>query len=173
MIGPGSNKNWFDCHFHFTFDQVLLTFFRSSTMKMDATQGQTTLGRETSICIRFLVFQIISITPIIMYCLSINHFHKTRPKPAYGRQGLEWDCQVRIQFRQVHFGGGYFLEEYLFLEKNIPDLGFLGLSNAIYMKLPWKTMETNQKPWKTMKIPWKTMETNQKPWKTMKMPWND
>ena len=29
-----------------------------------------------------------------------------------------------------------------------------------------KTMETNQKPWKTMIPPWKTMETNQKPWKT-------
>ena len=33
------------------------------------------------------------------------------------------------------FWGGYFLGEYLFLEKNIPDLGFLGLSNAIYIKL--------------------------------------
>ena len=38
------------------------------------------------------------------------------------------------------FWGGHFLGEYLFLEKNIPDLGFLGLSNAL------KTMETNQKP---------------------------
>ena len=73
MIGPGSNKNWFDCHFHFTFDQVLLTFFRSYTMKMDATQGQTTLGRETSICIKFLVFKIISIKSIIS-CLSIIIF---------------------------------------------------------------------------------------------------
>ena len=34
-----------------------------------------------------------------------------------------------------------------------------------------KTMETNQKPWKTMKPPWKTMETNQIPWKTMNQPW--
>ena len=31
------------------------------------------------------------------------------------------------------------------------------------MKPPWKTMETNQKPWKIMKPPWKTMETSQKP----------
>ena len=28
----------------------------------------------------------------------------TRPKPAYGRQGLDWDCWARIQFSQVHFG---------------------------------------------------------------------
>ena len=32
--------------------------------------------------------------------------------------------------------GWILLREYLFLENNIPDLGFLGLSNAIYMKLP-------------------------------------
>ena len=29
---------------------------------------------------------------------------KTRPKPAYGRQGLDWDRWARIQFSQVHFG---------------------------------------------------------------------
>ena len=38
------------------------------------------------------------------------------------------------------------------------------------MKPPLKTMETNQKTWKTMKPPLKTLETNQKPWKTMKPP---
>ena len=32
------------------------------------------------------------------------HFWKTRPKPAYGRQGLDWDRWARIQFSQVHFG---------------------------------------------------------------------
>ena len=171
MIGPGSNKNWFDCHFHFTFDQVLLIFFRSSTMKMDATQGQTTLGRETSICIRFLVFQIISITPIIMYCLSINHFHKTRPKPAYGWQGLEWDCQVRIQFRQVHFGVDTYWENIYFWKK-YPWSGFhwlikcdfheTTLKNDGNQPKTWKTMETHQKPWKTMELPWNTMVTNKK-----------
>ena len=31
-------------------------------------------------------------------------FFKTRPKPAYGRQGLDWDRWARIQFSQVHFG---------------------------------------------------------------------
>ena len=31
-------------------------------------------------------------------------FCYTRPKPAYGRQGLGWDRQARIQFRQVQFG---------------------------------------------------------------------
>ena len=37
-----------------------------------------------------------------------NHCRKpfscTRPKPAYGRQGLDWDRWARIQFSQVHFG---------------------------------------------------------------------
>ena len=28
----------------------------------------------------------------------------TRPKPAYGRQGLDSDRWARIQFSQVHFG---------------------------------------------------------------------
>ena len=69
------NKNRFDCHFHSTFDQILKKFFRSYTMKMDATQGQTTLGRKTSICIKFLFFKIISKKSMI-YCLSINNFHK-------------------------------------------------------------------------------------------------
>ena len=31
-------------------------------------------------------------------------FNTTRPKPAYGRQGLDWDRWARIQFSQVHFG---------------------------------------------------------------------
>ena len=39
------------------------------------------------------------------------------------------------------------------------------------MKLPWKNMEANQKPWKTMKPPWKTMETNQNPWNYLEKPW--
>ena len=28
---------------------------------------------------------------------------QTRPKPAYGRQGLDWDRRARIHFGQVHF----------------------------------------------------------------------
>ena len=32
------------------------------------------------------------------------HFLSTRPKPAFGRQGLDWDRWARIQFSQVHFG---------------------------------------------------------------------
>ena len=31
-------------------------------------------------------------------------FYVTRPKPAYGRQGLDSDRWARIQFSQVHFG---------------------------------------------------------------------
>ena len=50
----------------------------------------------------------------------------TRPKLTYGRQGLEWVGQVRIQFRRVHFGVDTFRENIYFWKK-IPDLGFLGL----------------------------------------------
>ena len=39
------------------------------------------------------------------------------------------------------------------------------------MKPAWKTIETNQKQWKTMKPPWKTMETNQKPWNHLEKTW--
>ena len=33
--------------------------------------------------------------------LVMLNFYQTRPKPAYGRQGLDWDCWARIQFSQV------------------------------------------------------------------------
>ena len=33
-----------------------------------------------------------------------QRFKMTRPKPAFGRQGLDWDRWARIQFSQVHFG---------------------------------------------------------------------
>ena len=35
---------------------------------------------------------------------NLQRFTSTRPKPAFGRQGLDWDCWARIQFSQVHFG---------------------------------------------------------------------
>ena len=31
----------------------------------------------------------------------LEYFKNTRPKPAYGRQGLDWDSRARIQFSQV------------------------------------------------------------------------
>ena len=43
----------------------------------------------------------------LRFFLGINwdsNFEYTRPKPAYGRQGLDWDRWARIQFSQVHFG---------------------------------------------------------------------
>ena len=42
-----------------------------------------------------------------MNCKQIKHgqdFSETRPKPAFGRQGLDSDRWARIQFSQVHFG---------------------------------------------------------------------
>merc|ERR1712218_272823 len=57
--------------------------------------------------------------------------------------------------------GWILLREYLFLENNIPDLGFLGLSNAIYMKLPSKTMKTNQNTLKNHGNQPKTMKNQE------------
>ena len=41
--------------------------------------------------------------------LVTSRFLITRPKPAYGRQGLGLDRQAMIQFRQVKFGRDTFL----------------------------------------------------------------
>ena len=43
-------------------------------------------------------------TTFNIYKLYVISFIYTRPKPAYGRQGLDWDRWARIQFSQVHFG---------------------------------------------------------------------
>ena len=42
------------------------------------------------------------ILPHSVFCAP--RFLQTRPKPAYGRQGLDSDRWARIQFSQVHFG---------------------------------------------------------------------
>ena len=86
---------------------------------------------------------------------GIQQISSTRPKLAYGRQGLDWIFGPGYSF--VVFSTNKTMETHQKPWKT--------------MKPPWKTMETNQKPWNTMKPPWKTMETNQKPWKTKKPPW--
>ena len=47
----------------------------------------------------------------------LQQFVVTRPKPAYGRQGLQWDRWVRIQFRRVHSGVDTFWENIYFWKK--------------------------------------------------------
>ena len=44
------------------------------------------------------------IVHIMVLRLILWSFCVTRPKPAYGRQGLDSDRWARIQFSQVHFG---------------------------------------------------------------------
>ena len=82
-------------------------------------------------------------------------FDATRPKPASGRQGLDWIVGPGYSF--VVFSTNKTMETNQNPWKT--------------MKPPWKTMETNQKPWKTMKPPWTTMETNPKPWNYLKNSW--
>ena len=49
------------------------------------------------------LFQIrFKISAFVRYLYII--IYNTRPKPAFGRQGLDWDRWARIQFSQVHFG---------------------------------------------------------------------
>ena len=45
---------------------------------------------------------------------ALSLFGPTRPKPAYGRQGLEGDRWVRIQLRRVHFGVDTFGRIFIF-----------------------------------------------------------
>ena len=46
----------------------------------------------------------------------MEQFNQTRPKPAYGRQGLGWDRRARIQLGQVHLGVDTFWENLYFLK---------------------------------------------------------
>ena len=71
---------------------------------------------------------------------------RPRPRPARPRLGSSGQNSVQAGA----FWGGYFLEEYLFLEKNIPDLDFLGLSNA---KNHETTLKNHGNQPKTMKLP--------------------
>ena len=58
-------------------------------------------------------------------------FCKTRPKPAYGRQGLDWID-----------GPGY-----SFVVFSTNKTMKTNQKPWLTMKPPWKNMETNQKPW--------------------------
>ena len=57
------------------------------------------------------------VLPVVGLCPGYRHIplfnevtiFNTRPKPAYGRQGLGLDRQAMIQFRQVKFGRDTFL----------------------------------------------------------------
>ena len=85
---------------------------KSSTMLINI----TTKSFLTSITV--LLFTITKTMNITTGYITRRHAHRhrylgksftwkfviTRPKPAYGRQGLDWDRWARIQFSQVHFG---------------------------------------------------------------------
>ena len=55
-------------------------------------------------------------TTVVTFLFSIEIFVQTRSKPAYGRQGLGWDRQARIQLRQVQFGVDTFWGNIYFLK---------------------------------------------------------
>ena len=48
--------------------------------------------------------EVVTVAPVDAEDHVGNSLLQTRPKPAYGRQGLDWDRWARIQFSQVHFG---------------------------------------------------------------------
>ena len=132
-----------------------------------------------TITIIIFIVVIITITIII-----------TRPKPAYGRQGLarSWSQDTYEVSTFLVFLTSQFNQPGTINDNENPPGNLekpwkpaktmknheTTLKNhgnqAKTMKPPWKTMETNQKPWKTMKPPWKTMETNQKPWNYLEKP---
>ena len=64
------------------------------------------------------------------YCPSAPFVAETRLKPAY-------NAIIESELSSGRCISGWTLIGRIFIfEKNIPDLRFLGLSNAIYMKLP-------------------------------------
>ena len=52
-----------------------------------------------------------------------RQFWDTRPKPAYGRQGIGWDRGAMIQLRRVHFGVAMFWENLYFLRYSVSLTG--------------------------------------------------
>ena len=92
----------------------------------------------------------------------------TRPKPAYGRQGLagSWgqdtdEVSTFLVFLTSHFAP-------VALSSDLTNLGPL-----MTMKIHLETLKNNgnqAKTMKTMKPPWKTMETKQKPWNHLEKP---
>ena len=44
---------------------------------------------------------LVSKTSVSLFIIFIPIITDTRPKPAYGQQGLDWECGARMQFRRV------------------------------------------------------------------------
>ena len=51
-----------------------------------------------ALLVEFAIYEISQLLPAICALILKQTFVKTRPKPAYGRQGLDWDRWARIQF---------------------------------------------------------------------------
>ena len=78
-------------------------------------------------------FGVFSTSRFVPSALSSDFFTTMYFSPTL----LRFSLTFHLLFRTFDVLLGWILlREYLFLENNIPDLGFLGLSNAIYMKLP-------------------------------------
>ena len=109
-------------------------------------------------CLYGAVIAVLAISTIIIII--------TRPKPAYGRQGLagSWgqdtdEVSTFLMFSTSHFAPAP-------LSSELTNLGPL-----MTMKIHLETLKNNGNQPKTMKTPWKTMETKQKPWKHLEKPW--
>ena len=92
---------------------------------------------------------------LLLLCLSndamfqrVQKFILTRPKPAYGRQGLDWIV-----------GPGYSF------------VVFLTNKTMETNQKPWKTMEIKQKPWNHLEKPWIPTKNHYKPWNHLGKPW--
>merc|ERR1711889_2395 len=109
-----------------------------------------------------IMISIIMISIIVIIKISIII---TRPKPAYGRQGLagSWgqdtdEMSIFLVFLTSHFAPAA-------LSSDLTNLGPL-MTMKIHLetlKNHGTTLKNHGNQAKTMKPPWKTMETNQKP----------
>ena len=90
------NKEWTKClSICLTQTSLTCSWTKQKYVKIKITSASSTSTQTSRTC---------SLDKTKVHRDQKIHFYDTRPKPAYGRQGLDWDRRARIQFGQVHFG---------------------------------------------------------------------
>ena len=104
-----------------------------SEILLNTTGGGPRLDHRARLQFGRVPFGVFSTSRFVPSALSSNFFTTM----YFSSTLLRFSLTFHLLFRTFDVLLGWILlREYLFLENNIPDLGFLGLSNAIYMKLP-------------------------------------
>ena len=119
----------------------MLTYFRTSTGRCSyvfpSLASSVSAPSPSSSSLRWSTTFLIGIIIII-----------TRPKPAYGRQGLDWIV-----------GPGCSFVVFSTKKKHVNQPKTM-INHETTLKKPWKPTKNHDKPWNHLEKPWKT---NQKP----------